>query len=1061
MFGSGMENIFIRETGTVTYLILVLVMSTTCMGRALAGRQGERRGNGWLFGAALFLLLLSKVLFVYPYFAERELFDVIYALSALAGLYLLSLSAGPERPEKDSRGRCRQLTLMPLGTGLVLGGGLLPWLIGRTPGAGMVTALLAFTALAPLGSAAGFVWKRGKAKYRPPLSVSVAFLLMAGAVSLGGAISLNITGPDFFWRQLFALLDVAGLFLLLAGHDFRNLPEKALGFSSRGSESRERGGQFPAPRAGESGIGSRVPELSRNIVAGKQAQVIYRDIAQAVAEEAGVRFVLIRTARYDENRLEPKSYVKDGKVKAVPSFSMILKKSKCLHHCNPANALRGGYALDREALGPDGEAFVPAGEGWMADSIFLFPLIDKKTVWGLFTVGYINPDSPGNIPSVLERYADNLMEICKREYFRDKLHDKDKAISACKEELESANQLKSNFLSIVSHELRTPLTSIKAYTETLMDNVGTIKRDIISDFLRVMNEENERVIKLVDNILSYSCLETGHLKVEKKPCNLNRMLENVLEDLEKDFSERNVNRELKLPKTDVIMDADNELIRQLLNNLVSNAVKFAPENGCVVVSLEEEASNARIIVQDNGKGIPEDQLEKIFERFHQVDASNTREHGGSGLGLAICKNIVEWHDGHIWVENVKEAGAKFVVILPMKDIVVRRPSGSEFVGSVRFERERYLSLLVEMLAEFLQARKASIMLLSRDKRNLHVCAAKGLDPEFVQNTKLEAGARIAGKVLLDGESLHVFNIEKDRKVGRPNNSAYYDTRSFISVPLRDGQDVIGVLNVSDHVDNREFTQADREILESLNAVIAGMLKKLDAYETVSANFDKLKEAMKSILHIRESWGSRNLVNYTLIALAVGERLSLDEASLTALRMGMNMYDLGMMKVPRSIRVKKEALTEGEWHKLREHPAMGYALVSPMGLEERIMRIIKSHHEQFDGSGYPEGLIREEIPIEARIINVVDSFRALITQGPYRRCFTLDEARNEILKNSGIKFDPKVVGAFVKTLHDLGVREEKSELVLDAVERELKEKRKEQEDIEENFQKEELVKEEVR
>jgi HD-GYP domain-containing protein (c-di-GMP phosphodiesterase class II) len=182
-----------------------------------------------------------------------------------------------------------------------------------------------------------------------------------------------------------------------------------------------------------------------------------------------------------------------------------------------------------------------------------------------------------------------------------------------------------------------------------------------------------------------------------------------------------------------------------------------------------------------------------------------------------------------------------------------------------------------------------------------------------------------------------------------------------------------------------------------------------------------------------------MLNYTMIAMAVARRLNLDEHSLTALRMGMSMYDLGMMKIPRSLRVKKESLTEKEWEKLKEHPDLGFSLVSPMGLDERIMKMVRSHHEHYDGSGYPAGLMKDEIPVEARILGVVDSFRALITPGPYRRCYSIDEATSEIIKGSGTRFDPKVVGAFVKSLHDLGVREDRCELVLDAVEKELEAK----------------------
>jgi len=601
---------------------------------------------------------------------------------------------------------------------------------------------------------------------------------------------------------------------------------------------------------------------------------------------------------------------------------------------------------------------------------------------------------------------------------------------------------------------------VKAYTETLLDNVANIKRDTMKDFLNVMDEENERLINLIDNILNFSCMETGHLKVEKTACDLNEMIEQVLGELSGKLGAGGINGETRLPRQSVVIDADMELVRQLLQNLMSNAIKFTPDGGSITVTLEQEASAARIVVQDTGRGIPEDQLEKIFERFHQVDTSSTREHGGSGLGLAICKNIVDWHDGKIWVENVKESGAKFVVLLPMKDVVVRHAAGRGYIGSVRFERERYLTLLIETIAEFLQARKASIMQLDGEKRELRIIAAKGLDPEFVQNTKLEVGDRIAGWVAQTGRPLHVFDIEKDTEFGRANNTSFYGTHSFISVPLVEGAEILGVVNVSDHVDGREFTNADKELLETIGDVVVSMMRKLEAYETVSSNFERLKEALRAILDMRENWGSKNLMNHTILAMGIGKRLGLDETSLTALRLGMNLYDLGMMKMPLAIRGKREELTSKEWEQLKQHTNVGYSLISPMGLREKVMKMVRSHHENYDGTGYPDGLKGPEIPVEARIVGVVDAFRALISEGPYRRCFSVDEARNEIIRGSGTKFDPKVVGAFVKALGDLGAVENQCELVLESVEKELMEQRKKR-ISEGQEQQQEPVKEETR
>lgn len=804
----------------------------------------------------------------------------------------------------------------------------------------------------------------------------------------------------------------------------------------------------------------RMSDVSRMILADAPASEIFMSMVNAIAEEVGTEIVILRTVKPGGEVFEVKAHVGLERLHPAPLATLSMTRDAYHAICMKERSFPRGYLVDE---GDDPEirgSLVPPFMDWGGRKVLVVSAGDAPPLAAFFTVGFLDSEPDPRLASIFEFFSDKVLHVLLRERSKEQLREKERELTICKEELDSVNQLKSNFLSIVSHELRTPLTSIKAYTETLLDNVETIKSDTLKDFLRVMDEESERVIKLVDSMLNFSRMEIGHLKVERTSCNLNRMIIEAHAALQSKFLAANINTELRLPRHACFIQADQELIKQLLHNLMSNAAKFTPPGGTVTISLDEEASAARIVVQDTGKGVPEDQLEKIFERFYQVDASNTREHGGSGLGLAICKNIVDWHDGKIWVENVKDSGAKFVVLLPMKDIVIRQAVSAGFLGSRRFERERYLTLLVEMLAEFLQARKASIMLLEHDQQILRIIAAKGLDPEFVQNTRLEVGDRIAGKVAQTGEPLHVFDIENDFEYGRANNALFYGTHSFISAPLRDGDRIVGVLNVSDHIEGREFSRADRELLEALSGIIIGMLKKLEAFEKVSINFEKLKDAMRASLDMREAWGSKNLLNLTLIALTMGKKLALDERSLTALRLGMNLYDLGLMHIPRTIRVKQEELTAKQREILREHPNIGFSLVSPMGLEDRIMKMVRSHHEHYDGTGYPDGLAGEEIPIEARIVSVIDAFRALMSEGPYRRIFSLAEARAEIERGAGSRFDPAIVKAFVDSLDILGARDDRHELVLDAFERELEQERIERKRTTEPARVE-SVKEEVR
>lgn len=1039
MFRSGAENMFMGDAGAVTYMFLIVLVSLASIGRISVVMRDRAGAVVRGMGTGMLLMVVSRLLNVSELPYEHVGYAVLSSLMGIVGFYMMMTMIASGKRQADFSFINKTMLVAAVVSGVVFGSTIQLALLGNIV---LLTMFFSFAIFVPAGVLAGFFLERRKIRFRMPslFSVSAVFLMVSTAML--SLKPLGMSGSDPFWGQLFSLIDLAGFFLFLAAFVSESPPiEDEQGKTPKQAEIKS---LFTGTGAiAEASIkGRKLVEISLMVISGDREQSIYRSIALAIKEETGANFVTIRTVIESDDRFETKAFVTDAAAIHSPRFRIAIKKTRYQHFCSDKNAAGYGYKLDKESLGEDADSFVPEDIDWESGDILVMPVRMDGVLKATITAGFFEKDPSAAFSKVLWIYSNNIIEIYARENFKERIKNGKRTLSIVQDELETANQLKSNFLSIVSHELRTPLTSIKAYSEALLDNIETIEPETTRNFLNVMGEESDRVIKLVDNMLSYSSMEAGHLKVEKGSCNLNRIIRETARDLGDDFESGEVENILRLPSRDVVIDADEELMRQLLLNLASNAIKFTPAKGKVTISLEEEASAVRIVVQDTGNGIPEDQLEKIFERFHQADASNTREYGGSGLGLAICKNIVEWHGGRIWVENVKEAGAKFVIIIPMKDIIIRQSTSTGNIGSIRFEREKYLSLLVEMLSEFMQARKASIMILDEDKQILRVIAAKGLDAEFVQNTRVEPGERIAGKVFLEGESVHVFDIEADGRMGRTNNSAYYGTSSFISLPIKEAGDVVGVLNVSDHVDGREFTKADMEILEAFSGIIGGMLKKLTAYETVSYNFEKVRNAMRSVLDIREEVGGRNLVNYTLVALAAGDRLGLSEESMTALRMGMNMYDLGMMKVPRSIRVKKEELTLREKKKLLEHSNMGFAMLSPMGLDERIMMMVRCHHEYYDGSGYPEGLVGEEIPMEARIINVVDSFRALISQGPYRRAFSLDEAKNEIIRGARTKFDPKVVGAFVKVLHETGARVDEGDFILDAIEKELEEIRKE-------------------
>lgn len=989
MIVHGAEEIFSGYSGAASYGMVMMMLSA--VGIYLRFGRGRRR-TGWQVAAGLSLVVISRLIFMNGKFSGGT--DIISYMGGQFGLYLVLISlVGSLKGERVSLWNRDMIA-----AGIISASSLTAIYIWISPApVGLQSVMVLVSAFATAGIWIGFLAGiiRGGAG---SLASGTAAALLSAAAVIQGMVLAGIAGDIPFWTQIVALSDTGGMVLLV-------IIPTASGFRKNRKAGKGSAGSSPV-----------LGELLREIASHEQLSDKYRMIAEAVKRTYGADFVALRTSPATGSGYSIRAGAGECSEESFYDMTSLNCRSDYMSYFEDTGGDSEGYLLSRGVLGEDSPLFVPDHLSWKKGSVYIYPVRTSGGVESFFTIGFFDSDASLN-EDFLDGSAELVRQLNQYESEMDENHRLEANLLQVRHELESANQLKSNFLSIVSHELKTPLTSIKAYAETLIENVSSLERETVREFLSVMSEENNKVINLVDNILDYSTMENGQLRYEKQLCDITKIIKDVYSEFREGMLTAEVTCDLRLPSSNVYIEADSSMIRQLLHNLFANSIKFTPAGGSVKVALEEEASAVRILVQDTGKGIPEDHLEKVFERFHQVDASNTREYGGSGLGLAICRDIVEWHDGRIWVENIKEAGARFTVLLPIRDTVVRNSSTAGIVGATRFNRERFLSLVVETLAGFLQARKASIMTLDESENVLRVIAAKGMDPEFVQNTKVKVGERIAGRVFEEGKAAHINDIEEDDQFRMANNSAYYGTHSFISAPLMDGEDVVGVVNVSDHVEGREFSEFDGKVLEDLSRVLVSMLGKLENYENVSENFNNLREAMRTILDFRESVGSRNIALYSRIAVRIGEKIGLDRQSLTALQLGMNLYDVGMMLVPRGIRGKREKLSAEEWEKLREHTNAGYSLLSPMELDARIMEMIRSHHEKYAGGGYPDGTAASDTYVGARVIQVVDSFRALLSQGPYRRSFSVDEAVEEIGKGAGEKFDPDIWTAFRQVIEE--------------------------------------------
>ncbi len=232
------------------------------------------------------------------------------------------------------------------------------------------------------------------------------------------------------------------------------------------------------------------------------------------------------------------------------------------------------------------------------------------------------------------------------------------------EQLMRLDVLKDEFLYTVTHELRTPLTSIRAMSEILCDN-PEMEEEQRQYYLEGIVKEIERLTYLITQVLNLERYESGRQKLHYAAVDISLLIKDVLSSLETLIKGKSITVEFIQPSSMILVQCDEDMIRQVIYNLISNAIKFVPENaGSIHIICRTDIDEMQVWVSDNGKGVPEELNELIFDKFFQAKNQTLQKPTGSGLGLAICKRIVEMHQGRIYVEQVLPQGAKFVFTLP-------------------------------------------------------------------------------------------------------------------------------------------------------------------------------------------------------------------------------------------------------------------------------------------------------------------------------------------------------------------------------------------------------------
>lgn len=309
----------------------------------------------------------------------------------------------------------------------------------------------------------------------------------------------------------------------------------------------------------------------------------------------------------------------------------------------------------------------------------------------------------------------------------------------------------------------------------------------------------------------------------------------------------------------------------------------------------------------------------------------------------------------------------------------------------------------------LQAEASSIFLLDEKQGDLYFHLVRGKAAEKIKHFRLKLGQGVAGWVARTGEPLIVPEARLDPRFdSRVDAFSGFETRSILCVPLKHKERVIGVVQVLNKGGSRSFDSHDLELLTLLAAHIAIALENARIYQGVEEVLEQVVVTLSMTTEIRDPYTAGHQRRVAELAMALAEEMGLSESQVKCLRITGLLHDIGKMVVPAEILSKPGKLSEPELGLIKAHAQAGYDILKGVKFPWDVAGIVLQHHEHLDGSGYPAGLKGEEILPEARVLSVADAVEAMASHRPYRPGLGLDKALEEIRRQRGIWYEPRVV-----------------------------------------------------
>ncbi|HAH32736.1 MAG TPA: hypothetical protein DCL44_10530 [Elusimicrobia bacterium] len=335
--------------------------------------------------------------------------------------------------------------------------------------------------------------------------------------------------------------------------------------------------------------------------------------------------------------------------------------------------------------------------------------------------------------------------------------------------------------------------------------------------------------------------------------------------------------------------------------------------------------------------------------------------------------------------------------------------GTVNAGSIK--KEEFYQTVLECAGDLIHSPRGSLMVFDQAAGNLKIVASKNISREVIESTVIKPGEGIAGRAFQTGETIFVTDPQQNTQyknfLGKEEQKD-----PFIAVPLKVKDKPFGVLNLHLSREKESFTDYDLKFLTLLAGESAVTLENIKLYESIENFYLEMVQTLARVIDAKDAYTGDHAGRARQKARKLAEMLNMPEQMIRYVEYAALLHDIGKIGIDGAILAKPGRLTPEEYNEIKKHPSIGYQILSPIHFLGPVAQMVLYHQEWYNGMGYPEGLKGEEIPLGARIVATIDAWDAMMSDRPYRKALSREQAEGELTKGAGRQFDPKVVETFM-------------------------------------------------